>query len=224
MVASNSEPRVREKQQRLVLTNREKVVGGRIRFVLGSLLLMAVAVAGVLMPSPNKVWRVGAAEFSTADIAAKNNWSGLVAPVLAKNFDSVVITNLGRDELLGIGFDGLLAGLYGVEADYSSAPVDLRSSVSDTSKAQGRALASLMQNMGLVQHEIAVSCGAQLARECELLLVWRPGVALRPLPAQFTVVALRDDLYALIDRELIGELPQLGAAIESAEQRERSGS
>jgi hypothetical protein len=49
------------------------------------------------------------------------------------------------------------------------------------------------------------------------MLVWREGVELRPLPAVFTAVVLEDKLFALVDRQLIDELPALGSAIESAE-------
>jgi hypothetical protein len=221
MAENNSEPRVREKQLQLAVSNREKLIAGRIRFVLGMTLLTVVAFANIFIAPKFEVWHVNNTEFSTAELAEQAEWIKGAAPILAKNFDSVVVTNIRKDVELAFDFDSALAVIYRVETNTSATPLDLRSAVGDDSGAQGRALAELLESRGLLQHESDVLCQRQQYRWCRLQLIWRDEVALRPLPAVFVAVALEDKLFALIDSELFDELPQLGAAVAAAEARNR---
>jgi hypothetical protein len=223
MAGNNSEPRVREKQQQLAASNREKIIAGRIRFTLGVGVLAVVALANIFIAPKFEIWQVGNSDFSTAELAEQAEWIKGAAPILAKNFDSVLVTNVNKDVELAFDFDAALAEIYQVAADYTFAPLDLRSGVGDDSGAQGRSLASFLEGRGLVRHESDVLCQRQADRWCRLQLIWREDVALRPLPAVFVAVAFDDKLFALVDRELFDELPQLGAAVETAESIQRGG-
>jgi len=217
MAGNNSEPRVREKQRQLAVSNREKMIAGRIRFTLGLLTLAVVVLANMLFAPRFGIWEVDNDRFSTAELAEQADWIKSAAPVLATNFDSVLVTNVNKDAELAFDFDAALAEIYQISADYTFLPLDLRSAIGDDSGSQGRGLAGLLRARDLVQHESQVLCQRQEVRRCQLMLVWREGVELRPLPAVFTAVVLEDKLFALVDRQLIDELPALGSAIESAE-------
>jgi hypothetical protein len=224
MAVNNSEARVRETQQQLAVSNREKIIADRIRFTLGVGVLAVVALADILMAPKSEIWRVDNSDFSTAELVEQVGWIQGAAPILAKNFDSVMVTNVNNGAELAFNFDSSLAAIYQVAADYTFTPLDLRSGVGDNSGAQGKALASFLEGRGLVRHDSEVRCPRQADRKCRLRLIWREDVALRPLPVVLTAVVLEDKLFALIDRELIDELPTLGSAIESAENALRGGS
>jgi hypothetical protein len=220
-MSDESELNVRERQQAAATAARERLVGGRVRFLIGVAILLAVAVTNVLIAPRFSIWEVNNQRFSTAELAIESEWIKGAAPILAENFDSVLVTNVNNDVELSFDFDAALAEIYQVATDYTFAPVDVRSAPGDDSGAQGRGLAALLREQGLVQHESDVLCQLQETRHCRLMLVWRKDVALRPLPAVFTAVVLEDKLFALVDRELLDQVPALGSAIDSAENAAR---
>jgi hypothetical protein len=204
-------------EQAVALASRKRLMSGRIRFSIGIGTLLAVALANLFFAPQFGIWEINNNRFTTAELAIESEWIKGAAPILAENFDSVLVTNVNNDVELGFDFDAALAEIYQVAADYTSAPIDLRSAPDDTSGAQGRGLAQLLRDGGLVQHESNVLCQLQEDKRCRLMLVWQADVTLRPIPAVFTAVVLEDKLFALIDRELLDVVPALGSAIDSAE-------
>lgn len=216
-MSDDIEPNVRERQQAAALASRGRIISGRIRFSIGVLILLAVGLTNFFFAPRFAIWEVDNNRFTTAELAIESEWIKGAAPILAENFDSVLVTNVNNDVELGFDFDAALAEIYQVAADYTFAPLDLRSAPGDDSGAQGVGLAGLLRAQGLVAHESNVLCQLQEDKRCRLMLVWQPDVQLRPLPAVFTAVVLEDKLFALIDRELLDAVPALGSAIDSAE-------
>lgn len=222
-MSEDIELNVRERQQAAALAARERMISGRIRFSIGIAILLAVGLANFFFAPRFEIWQVDNNRFSTAELAEQAEWIKGAAPILAENFDSVLVTNVNKDVELSFDFDAALSEIYRVGADYTFAPLDLRSAPGDDSGAQGLGLADLLRSQGLVQHESNVLCQLQEDKRCRLMLVWQSDVQLRPLPAVFTAVVLEDKLFALIDRELIDALPALGSAIDSAENESLRG-
>lgn len=140
----------------------------------------------LLFPRPD-VFVSANDNFSTAEIALEEHWIKGAAPILAAEFESVRISNLNKDVEDSFVFDIALGQIYGIDADYTLPPLDVRSL--DLSQA-------LVAN---TKERSEIFCNHPGQKYCELALVWD---ATADKDVQLIALRVEDSLYALVEQEL----------------------
>lgn len=133
---------------------------------------------------------------STASIALEEHWIKGAAPILAANFDSVEITNVNKDVEASFVFDVALGQIYGIKADYTLAPIDVR------------ALGLSSELAKFEKERSEVFCNNKDQKYCELILAWPENA--NP-DAHFIGLRLEDSLYGIVE---IGLAQKLGVKID----------
>ena len=144
----------------------------------------------LLFPRPD-IFVPANGNFTTAEIALEEHWIKGAAPILAAEFDSVRITNVNKDVEDSFVFDIALGQIYGIDADYTFPPLDVRSL--DLSK-------EISAN---TKERSEIFCNHPGQKYCELALVWDMNA-----DRDVELIALRveDSLYALVEQELARSL------------------
>lgn len=136
-------------------------------------------------------------KYSTAELALEEHWIKGAAPILAANFDEVKITHVNKDVEESFVFDVALGQIYGIEADYTLPPLDVRSlklSESDLFSASEK-------------ERSEVFCNNKDLKYCELVLAW-----MAPADSgEFVGLRIDDARYALVE---VGLARELGVKID----------
>lgn len=81
---------------------------------------------GSLVFPPRAAFDTQPAKFTAYELAMAERWVKGAAPVLAGNFDQVVISNIGEQVDESLDFDKTLVRMYEIDADYKNPPIDAR--------------------------------------------------------------------------------------------------
>ena len=125
--------------------------------------------------------------FSTAQIALEEHWIKGAAPILAAEFDTVKISYVNKDVEDSFVFDIALGQIYGIDADYTLPPLDVR----------GLNLSEAIAASTKERSEIF--CNHPGEKYCELALVWD---ASADKDVELIALRIEDSLYALVEQEL----------------------
>lgn len=156
--------------------------------------LVAVALVNVLVAQWRPPFEVGYQPRTTVDIAEREAWIKGAPLILAKNFASVEVVNVGEGVEASFVFERTLADIYGVEVDYSATPVELGPS---GPKVQAAIAAH-------VKHESEIFCNYASVKYCDLQIAWREQ-EWYPNPMVFVGVVLSDGHFALVESGLLDE-------------------
>ena len=153
-------------------------------------LILSALVSLLFFPKP-PVATPANGNFSTAQIALEEHWIKGAAPILAANFASVRITNVNKDVEESFVFDIALGQIYGIDADYTLPPIDVRN----------LGLSSALATMAKERSDIF--CNNKDQKYCELELVWDQDA---PKDVSFIALRVEDSLYALVETDLAKKL------------------